>query len=493
MSEPGELERLLASLGRHVVLVAVVAVVAGATAFATSVAQKSQYRATSKVLYNPAPVAGSLDPERAITTLVALVKTAPVLDAARKQVAAATRLDLDTRTSVSAALNEDIIDIIVVADSPKAAANDSRAVANAFVAYWASAQKQAISAQIGSLRRQLEALAGRATPSAVAAAADLRTQIAEANANLASSGSDLVLVQPATPPSGRFSPHPLRNLFIGLLAGVILGGILAVVRERTDRRLRSVGDMETAYGLPVLGTVPRIDEAAFGRRALGFSDFTTTTPLAESYRAIRTNLDIVNGGAPPRVIVVTSAVQAEGKSAVSANLAAAIAQTGRNVLAVSGDLRAPTLHEYFQTRPSDGLVGVLAGDVSFDRATQRIEIGANGASGHGGRLSLLASSRRVIDPAFLFQSPAMSRVIDQAEGHFDVVVIDTVPLLSAPEATVLAKRADAVVLVAAIDVVTRTHTKRTLQMLQVAGAKPAGIVVTGGGSQDVPSYAYTTQ
>jgi tyrosine-protein kinase Etk/Wzc len=68
-----------------------------------------------------------------------------------------------------------------------------------------------------------------------------------------------------------------------------------------------------------------------------------------------------------------------------------------------------------------------------------------------------------------------------------------VPLLSAPEATVLAKRADAVILVAAIDVVTRTHTKRTLQMLQVAGAKPAGIVVTGGGSQDVPSYAYTNQ
>ena len=493
MNEPGELERLLAALGRHVVLVVVVAVVAGASAFATSVAQSSQYRATSKVLYNPAPIAGALDPQRAITTLVALVKTVPVLDAARKQVSPSTRLDLDTRTSVSAALNEDIIDITVVAASPKAAANDSRAVANAFVQYWASAQKQAISAQLGSLKHQLEALAGRTTPSAVAAAADLRSQIAEANANLASSGSDLVLVQPAVPPSGRFSPHPLRNLFIGLLAGVILGGILAVVRERTDRRLRSVADLESAYGLPVLGTVPRIDEAAYGRRAAGFSDFTTTSPLAESYRAIRTNLDILNGGGPPRVIVVTSAVQAEGKSAVSANLAAAIAQTGRNVLAVSGDLRAPTLHEYFQTRPTDGLVGILAGDVAFERATQRIEIGANGASPPVGRLSLLASSRRVIDPAFLFQSPAMSRVIDQAEGHFDVVVIDTVPLLSAPEATVLAKRADAVVLVAAIDVVTRTHSKRTLQILQVAGAKTAGIVVTGGGSQDVPSYAYTQQ
>jgi succinoglycan biosynthesis transport protein ExoP len=493
MNESGELERLLATLRRHIVLVAVVAVVAGASAFATSLAQTSQYRATSKVLYNPAPVAGTLDPQRAMTTLVALVKTVPVLDAARAQVSRATRSDLDLRTSVSAALNEDIVDITVVGASPQAAANDSRAVASAFVQYWATAQKQSITAQIGSLNHQLAALAGRTTPSAVAAAGDLRTQIAEANASLASSGSDLVLVQRAVPPSGRFSPHPLRNLFIGFLAGAILGGILAVVRERTDRRLRTVSDLEAAYALPVLGTVPRIDEAALGRRAAGFSDFSTTMPLAESYRAIRTNLDILNGGAPPRVIVVTSAVPAEGKSAVSANLAAAIAQTGRNVLAVSGDLRAPTLHEYFQTKPIDGLVGALAGDMTFERATQRVDIGANGASGPGGRLSLLASSRRVIDPAFLFQSQAMTRVIDQAEEQFDVVVIDTVPLLSAPEATVLAKRADAVVLVAAIDVVTRTDSKRTLQMLQVAGARAAGIVVTGGGSHDVPSYGYSAR
>jgi capsular exopolysaccharide synthesis family protein len=493
MNEPGELERLLAALARHIVLIVVVAVVAGASAFATSVTQKSQYRATSKILYTPAPVSGSLDPQRAITTLVALVKTVSVLDDARKQVAPAGRADLGSRTTVSAAVDEDILSITVVADSAKAAANDSRAVANAFIAYWANAQKQTINAQLASLRRQLQALAGRTAPSAIAAAGDLRTQIAEANANLASTGNDLVLVEPAAPPSARFSPHPVRNLFIGLLAGLILGGILAVARERTDRRLRSVGDLESAYGLPVLGTVPRIDEAAFGRRAAGFSDFATTSPLAESYRAIRTNLDILNGGAPPRVIVVTSAVQAEGKSAVSANLAAAIAQTGRNVLAVSGDLRAPTLHEYFQTKPADGLVGLLAGDVAFDRATQRIEIGTNGTSAATGRLSLLASSRRVVDPAFLFQSQAMSRVIDQAEGHYDVVVIDTVPLLSAPEATVLAKRADAVVLVAAIDVVTRTDSKRTLQMLQVAGAKAAGIVVTGGAMHDIPSYAYTAR
>lgn len=493
MNEPGEFERLFAALSRHVVLVVVVAAVAGGSAFATSLTQKSQYRASSKVLYNPAPVAGALDPARAMTTLVALVKTVSVINAARPQVSPKNRLDLDTRISVTSALNEDILAITAVADSPAAAANDSRAVASAFVRYWANAQKQAISAQIGSLRSQLEALAGRSTPSAVAAAADLRTQIAEANANLASSGSDLVLVQPAVSPAGRFSPHPLRNLFIGLLAGAILGGILAVARERTDRRLRTVGDLEAAYGLPVLGTVPRIDEAAFGRRFAGFSDFSTTTPLAESYRAIRTNLDILNGGGPPRVIVVTSAVQSEGKSAVSANLAAAIAQTGRNVLAVSGDLRAPTLHEYFQMRPSDGLVGALSGDITFENATQKVAVAANGSSAPTGRLSVLSSSRRVIDPAFLFQSSAMSRVIDQAEQHYDVVVIDTVPLLSAPEATVLAKRADAVVLVAAIDVVTRTDSKRTLQMLQVAGAKPAGIVVTGGGANDVPSYAYTTR
>lgn len=494
MTEDGDFERLLVALGRHAVLIAIVAIIAGAVAFVISATQSSQYRGTSKVLYNPSQTTANgvtLDPTRAMSTLVELAKTEPVLDLARQKMPPARRSTLGTRTSVTAAANQDLLNISVTAGSADAAASDSRAVTTAFIQYWSSAQKQSITARLNSLRQQLQALAGRTTPSAVSAAADLRTQIAAAAADLATTGSDLIEVQPATPPSGRFSPHPYRNLLIGLLAGAIFGGILAVVRERVDRHLRTVGEVEDAYPVSVLGTVPRVDEAAHGRRSAGFADFAATTPIAEAYRTIRTNLDIVNGGSVGGIVVVTSAVPAEGKSAVSANLAAALVQTGRNVLAISADLRSPSLHEYFQLKASDGLAEVLAGDARVERAAKLVDSGMTAARANG-RLSLLSSSRRVIDPAFLFQSQAMSRLIDEAEEKYDVVVIDTVPLLSAPEAAILAARADAVVLVAALRVATRADARRSLQILEVAGAKAAGVVVTGGNPWDIASYGYST-
>jgi len=317
----------------------------------------------------------------------------------------------------------------------------------------------------------------------VAAAADLRTQLAQALAELNVPSPELTIVSPAQVPTEPFTPKPVRDGFIGLLAGLVLGVFLAAVRDRLDRRLRSVEHIEQQYPYPLLGIVPHVPGSDLKTKVI---DADPHSVLADAYRTIRTNLMLVTlrnekeENQRGDVWVISSAVSGEGKSAAVANLSRALAASGLDVLAISGDLHKPVLHRYFGVAVERwaGLPDVLVGATTLEQTARPVYRGS-GVAAKRGSVSLLGNEATFADPGVLYQSPAMGRLLEEARHTYDVILIDTSPVLVTGEASLLARLADGMIMIARLDHVTRHQARRTARALATVGVRPMGVIVTG--------------
>jgi len=544
--EGSDLRAFLALFRRHAVLIGVVTILTGAVTYAVTRQEAPTYSSTATLLYTePANESASADPARAVSTFVGEATSsavlAPVAQKHRMRVA-----DLRAALSVTGDPNADLITISTDSASPIGAASLSNDVARRMIAYTTAGERGALLAQIASLRHQLLFFAGRTDPSSQAAASDLRLQLAQTRAQLSSASSSLSMLSPASVPSAPSSPHPTRDAGIALLAGLVLALMLAAVRDRLDRRMREIEDIEAVYHAPTLGVVPFARGRRKNSRAVQVADFSGRGPLADAYRTIRTNLTLMQmHDDRPSVIVISSATAEEGKSAVTANLARALTVTGRRVLAVSADLHNPALHEYFASgyersdlaytgddptlneyleagygwkdTDSDGkhesrkprkgsglsgrwagrsrargLVPVLAGEIGLDEAVQVIPLSSEEGE-RGGSLHLLADDLVFFDPAALLSSDSMRLFLKQASQEYDAIVLDTPPLLANADATVLAQSADIVVLVARIDHLTRNQARRAFRVLTSMRLSPSGIIVTGEVEEKVYGYGYGSE
>jgi non-specific protein-tyrosine kinase len=473
MTEEMDLRRTLASLRRQWHLIVGVTVVLGVVAFTASAIQHRSYTSASTLLYQPTASltsqAGSQDPTRIVTTLAVIPTTSKVLAPAAKALGVPEDV-VRARIHVASDSTTNLITIVGTGPTAAVAKATTDAVASEFVAWRTESEKRSLESLVQTLTDTLAT-----TP--IAQAGDVRLQLAQAKAALANVSGDVSIVEPAALPTAAASPKPLRNLIIGLMAGLFLGVVIALIRDRFDRHLLSVSDTETAYGLALVGAVPVHEPAARGDRGLGLADFRGPGHLADAYRAIRTNLVLyrLDGGAPG-VILITSAVAGEGKSAVTANLAAALASGGRSVLAISGDLRAPALHEYFPETTAGGVLDALTGSRTLASIVGNVE---EVFVDDGGALDLLANDGVFADPAALLGTDRFADLLREARETYEVVVIDAPPISAGSETAVLAQQADAVVVVARLDRVTRDAAGRALAYLDAAGVRPLGLIVTG--------------
>jgi Mrp family chromosome partitioning ATPase/capsular polysaccharide biosynthesis protein len=550
--EGSDLRAFLALFRRHAVLIAVVTVLTGGITYAVTKHEAPQFSSTATLLYTePANAPADADPARAVSTYVGVGSSSAVLTpVARRHGMSLAQL----QSSLSLTGNPDADLITVTADSGSAtdAASLAQGVARGLKTYTTAGTKQSLREQIASLQSQLQNFSGRTDPSSQAAASDLRLQLAQARAQLSSSSSSLSMLSAATVPSTPSSPHPLRDAGIALLAGLVLALLLAAVRDRLDHRMRDIEDVEAVYHAPTLGVVPFADGGKRRARAVQVADFSGAAPLADAYRTVRTNLTLMQIQDGSAVIVVTSATAAEGKSAVTANLAQALSVTGRHVLAVSADLHNPALHDYFPSRyqgselsafadddplrermvddptlkryfstrygqndtgsgvekvpskwsktgrlgatwgdPSkpNGLISVLAGEVELDDAVHVIPLSPQERQ-RGGSLHLLADDRTFFDPAALLSSDPMRQLLDEAREKYDAILLDTPPLLANADATVLAQSADILVIVARLDHVTRNQARRASRVMESMRLSPFGIIITGEVEDGVYGYGY---
>ena len=263
------------------------------------------------------------------------------------------------------------------------------------------------------------------------------------------------------------SPRPLVDVGIGLAAGLLLGITIAVLRRSLDGSVLSLPQLAKLFPRPLLGTMPR--DRHVQRSPLFLRD-RPTSPIAESLRAVRTNVGLSSAGGAERVVTVTSAVEGEGKSTLLVNLALAEANAGARVLVVEGDLRRPRAAGYLGLPDGDGLSGLLAG---------RGELADVVRPGPVERLEVLSSGPLPSNPYELVESDRMDAVLAAARERYDLVLVDAPPLLPVADGLALARRADSVVFVVRAGATGGALVRRAYEQLETAGLKHVGVVLNG--------------
>jgi capsular exopolysaccharide synthesis family protein len=289
----------------------------------------------------------------------------------------------------------------------------------------------------------------------------------------------LSVVQPGQLAKSPAAPRPFINLAVGALVGLALGFGAALLRESLDLRIRSVEDVPAKSGVvSVLGGIV-FDPTAEANPLIVHTSPKSTR--AEAFRQLRTNIQFIEAAEDRKSIVVTSSIPAEGKSSTIANLAIAMADTGAKVLLIDCDLRKPKMHKYFSIEGAVGLTNLLVGQVEQADVVQR-----------WGRkhLDLLPAGQIPPNPSELLGSEAMKKFLGKAEEEYDVVLIDSAPLLPVTDAAILSKLAGGIVLVVAVGKTTKPQLSAALGHVESVGGRVLGFIMNKIPTKGVDAYRY---
>ncbi|TPV96462.1 MAG: polysaccharide biosynthesis tyrosine autokinase [Myxococcales bacterium FL481] len=291
----------------------------------------------------------------------------------------------------------------------------------------------------------------------------------------------------ATAPAEPSFPNKPLLVAVGAVLGLVLGALAAIAVDLRDHRIRDVGDLErslSGFGLPVLGQLPLLPidpklgagnvRAQRKQRDL-YAHLFPQSLMAERCRGLRTSLVFALAPEGPVTIMVTSPGSAEGKSSTAINLAASFCQADKRVVVVDADMRRPRLHQLFPPPVGDeaaGLAGVLARRIDLDAALRPADVVDGPAN-----LSLLPCGELPENPAELLGQPACRQVLAELATRFDVVIIDSPPLLPVTDPLILARQVDAVVLVARCRATTAHDLERALGMLHRSDTNLLGVVL----------------
>ncbi|KIC59365.1 polysaccharide biosynthesis tyrosine autokinase [Microbacterium hominis] len=370
---------------------------------------------------------GSSFAQARINTYVGLTTTPVVLNPVIADLGLArTAEDLAKDVKASAALNSTLITITV---------SDPDAVQAAKIA-------NAIAASLASAVPQLE-------PESNSGASAIRlSRVSDA--------------QPALKPS---SPNVPLNLALGVLVGLALGIGVAVLRTTLDNRVRTPREAEQITGSPGIGAIA-YDTKAKERPLIVHAD--PLSPRAESFRALRTNLQFLDMGGRSS-FVVTSSIPSEGKSTTTINLAIALADAGKRVALLDTDLRKPKVAEYLGMEGGAGLTDVLIG---------RAKVGEVMLPWGGRSLYVLPAGKIPPNPSELLGSRQMNTLLEMLEKDFDVVLCDAPPLLPVTDAAILARVTSGALLIISAGRTTKHQLQGATEALNTVGAKLAGFVMS---------------
>lgn len=289
-------------------------------------------------------------------------------------------------------------------------------------------------------------------------------------------------------------PNLRLNVILGLLLGLGFGVGLAFLRESMRHELSNPEDLKE-QGYTLIGTIPLMDEdiksSYDGKETVEVSGQQLSTrlftllspwsPIAENYRLIRTNLQYEPGSTPIQVLMVTSPEQADGKSVTAMNLAIAMAQSGRDTLVVDADMRRPSAHTLLGMEPGPGLAEILSGKLYFTPDAFETSID---------RLSFLPAGTAATPPAELVGSQRMRDLIETFRAVYDLVILDTPPVLAVSDALIMGTLGDATVIVVSSNKTDLRALQATQNALIAVGVKVAGTVLNRLDARGNGSYQY---
>ncbi len=275
-----------------------------------------------------------------------------------------------------------------------------------------------------------------------------------------------VNVEFADRPGAAIAPSPplaVRNVFLGALLGLLLGAAVSIGRTLLDRSVTEPDDAEEIAGAPVIGIVFH-DEMLREGHTIERAESRT----AEQYRQLATSLQYLDVDEPPKVIMVSSPVPAEGKTTMVVNLAIALADAGHRVTIVEADLRRPKVVEYLELVSGAGVTNVLAGSADLEDVVQVVG---------GGDLRVIAAGPTPPNPSRLLGSSQMAVLLDKLRGDNDYVLVDAAPLLPVADSRGLAAHVDGVLLSVRHGSTTKDQLGEAARALEGVGATTLGVVL----------------
>lgn len=274
----------------------------------------------------------------------------------------------------------------------------------------------------------------------------------------------VTVTEQSTLPAAASSPDTTRNIALGTIAGGVIGVALVIVRVLSDRSVRSADQASAAADAPVIGVVLRDDQLESNH----LIERNSHSRTAEAYRQLRNNLQFLSVDEPPKVIMISSAVPSEGKTTVAVNLALTLAEAGRSVVLVEGDLRRPRVTRYLGMVGGAGLTNILSGSAEVEDVVQ--------SYGDGG-LKVIAAGPTPPNSGELLASSHMFKLVDQLRESNDFVLIDAPPLLPVADASGLAVIVDGVVLSIRYGSTRKEQLQQTRATLDRVGARTLGVVL----------------
>lgn len=297
-----------------------------------------------------------------------------------------------------------------------------------------------------------------------------------------SGAPQIAVLNQAEAPSSPSSPNTVLYIVGGLVLGLILGALAAVVKGLTDRRITDAATLRDVVDAPLIGTISTSDSLAQNHKI----DFAAaSTPSAEQLRELRTNLRFLDVDNAPKILSVTSGLPGTGKTTLALNLALALADDGENVILVDADLRTPSLVSYMggNLQSAVGLSTALSGAADLQTVIQ-------GTSVEG--LDIVTSGPVPPNPAELLGSRSFGELLSQLSSHYDHVIVDASPVLPVTDGALVAAAADGVILTVRYRETTFDQLIETVSNLDSVNARVIGTVFTRTPANSSKKYGYGT-
>jgi Mrp family chromosome partitioning ATPase/capsular polysaccharide biosynthesis protein len=487
-------------------IILLIVVLATAATYVLAARQHNEYVASTDVyitVVDPATAIGAVAPttpptaqgmQDVATLFTAQAITAGVYQKLHMPLGSAGSVNVAPLTETSATSTEtSFVVVTATSPSPTLAARLANTYVSVFLAARRSAEAAAAASDAAAAQSSMNALAPIPTNTAerqalVLSISQYRTIELDPNA-----GAQQIDV--ALPPTSPSSPKPARDALFAALVALLFAIGIAFGLELVDRRLVSVSALESIYGRPVFAALPYVADPT----PIIDGEAVVPAQLVEALRGLRINLGIAGISGPPRTVLIASGSPGEGKSTVARDLALVYAEAGESVLLIDADLRRPSVAWLCGVEPELGLSHVLAGAASLASAALPVPLehtpsgAANGrrrpsprrsragavsrVAVSDGSLDVLAHGEQVGNPVTLLSSPAMKGLLAAASKRYDVIIVDSAPLLPVTDTVPLLGVVDAILLVARVGMTTRDAAERvTTAIGRVPGANLVGIV-----------------
>jgi capsular exopolysaccharide synthesis family protein len=448
-------------------------------AFVFSSRETERYTASASVLFSDKDTIASAEPDREAATNVELLSLDEIQQGIDERVGEGGRAD-DVDISEDGTAN--VLKITATDPSPERAARTANAYGAAYIAFRRDAARAEISNEQRFARNELERLGNSRREQQ--RARELSRQLRRLEFDRTRERGGARMVQLATPPGSPSSPRPVRNAVIGGIVALFLALLTALLFERLDPRMVTPNEVGATLGRPILGLIHK--SRSLARMPL----HNAPAPAdVDDFLALRAHLRYLGADGGVRSVLVTSSSEGDGKTTIAWNLARAAAGRETRVLFVEGDLRHPTLARSLGLDADRNLVGVLDGNAALRDVMQDVAV----SSGENGRLA-----PRIITVALAGEAPARSTdalawerlgaALREAERDFDLIVIDTAPILLVPDAIPLLSKVGGVVVIGRLRRTPRAALARLRDQLDNVGAPTLGAVVNAVGKD--AGYVY---